>query len=459
MKFNSQLIRIYTKVKDAKKENAIACSLLFFAGIISLYPGSSFLFHAFTVDGFTMRASDFLMADTIVSLLMMLPSLVLFSTGYLLLESHSMGWKLSLVTSIVAFSIGTLNYLNLELALAIGIASAIAAILEIQNRRNKEIKRKDLPTTVENVAKLGMVISVLFCVAIIVLLIGYVGIRGAPYLNWDFITNIKWSFPHAGAVLNQAASGSMGGILGYAIGSLLVSSFCELIAIPLGLGAAIFLSEYAKQNKLTEIIRFFIETLAGIPSVVIGFLAYVLLVTGTGFFYWGTSVFTAAVALAIMILPWNIRVVEEAMKSVPASYREASFALGATRWETVRNIVLFAASPGIITGLLLGLGAALGETAVLLFAAGFPPTGPQTLPPLNTLFSYKGNFPVLPVFIYRAPLDLPNGQAHIANQLAFNFNIYSVAFAAGFVLIAIYLVICGIALYVRNLLTKKITGT
>ena len=139
-----------------------------------------------------------------------------------------------------------------------------------------------------------MILCVTISVGIVGFLFGYSGIRGSPYLSLDFLTNTNWQFLHAGYVLNHsirpAVSGisanSIGGIAGYAIGSLLLASTCELIAIPLGLGAAIYLSEYAKQNKLTETIRFFIETLAGVPSVVIGLLAFVILVEGTGPFPW-----------------------------------------------------------------------------------------------------------------------------------------------------------------------------
>ena len=157
-----------------------------------------------------------------------------------------------------------------------------------------------------------------------------------------------------------------------------------------------------------------------------------------------------------MILPFNIRVVEEAMRSVPASYREGAFALGATQWDSVKRIVIFAASPGIITGILLGLGAAIGESAVIYLTVRFPPQGPQTLPDISNIFFSKGGFPALPVFILRAPVDLQIGQSNLS--ASFTFEMYSVAFAAAFVLIAIYLTICAIALYARNRLSKKILG-
>ena len=439
--------------------------MLFASGFIALYPGFSFLFHAYSVDGFSRLTSDNLIADTIISLLAMLPALVFFCLGYLLLENHSLGWKFSLVSMLIVSILAALNFLEIKLALAMGIPIAIAVAMEVNSRLIKQANVKDEAIIVERVAKLGMIVSVIVSVTIIAFLFGYAGVRGAPYLNWDFITNTNWQWVHAGAVLNHAitnpvegiATSSLGGIAGYAIGSLLLAATCELIAIPLGVGAAIYLSEYAKQNIVTETIRFFIETLAGIPSVVIGLLAYVIFIDkATGPLHWGFSLPTAAVALAIMILPFNIRVVEEAMRSVPFAYREGSYALGASQWETVRRIILFAGAPGIITGILLGVGAAIGESAVVLLTAGPLPVGPVTLPTIQLLFSSNRSFPSLPVFVYRAPFDLQIGQSQLISS--FNFEMYSVAFAAAFVLIAIYLSICALALLLRNYLSKKIQG-
>jgi phosphate transport system permease protein len=248
----------------------------------------------------------------------------------------------------------------------------------------------------------------------------------------------------------------MGGVLGFAIGSLLLVGFCELIAFPLGLGAAIYLAEYSSQNKLTGIVRFFIETLAGIPSVIIGLVGYAVFVVGAA--HWGVSLAGGGLSLAFMILPWNIRIAEEAIKSVPTSYREASFALGATQWQTVRKAVLLAALPGIITGVLLGVGAALGETIVVAMTAGDAPTGPQVLPSLFHLFSFNQIIPTLTVFIWRAPILLSFSTNASSSTTDLVFKYYSVALAGSFVLIMMYLVICAVALIARNYLNKKLTG-
>jgi phosphate transport system permease protein len=355
----------------------------------------------------------------------------------------------------VAVLLAVANYGNVGLALAIGVLSGLAAILEIRSRRKTMSNQKDSPTTTENLAKFGLRLSGLVCISILVGMIVYITVRASPYISWDLFTNTNWSWQSAAKVLNGVSSGSMGGLLGYAVGSLLLVGFCEFIAIPLGLGAAIYLAEYATQNKLTSIVRFFIETLAGIPSVIIGLVGYAVFVVGTA--HWGNSLVGGGLALAFMILPWNIRIAEEAMKSVPSSYREASFALGATQWQTVRRAVLFAALPGIITGVLLGVGAALGETIVVAMTAGDAPSGPQVLPNLAQIFSLHTNIPTLTVFIWRAPqlLTLNTGGSGTTDIV---FKMYGVAIAGSFVLIVIYLAICAIALIARNYLNKKITG-
>ncbi len=451
----SRLIRTIQNLKEKEKENLLTGGLLFATALIALLPSLSFLVNAYAVDGFTVQTSDLLIADTVIGLLMMLPSFALFSIGYVLLESHSMGWKLSLAACVATISLAALNYVSLELALSIGVICAIATIMEIRNRRTSETKHKDHPLIIENLAKIGMIICIAVCISVIVFLFVYSGIRGSFYLNWDFITNLKWNMVTAGTLANTAQPGSIGGIgiMGYVIGSLLLAFFCEIIAIPIGLGAAIFLSEYAKQNIITEVIRFFIETLAGIPSIVIGLIAYGLFVQGG--FSMGFTFTAGVLGLALMILPWNIRVAEEAMRSVPASYREASFALGATKWDTVRKVVLYAASPGIITGILLGGGAALGESAVIYLASGGTPTGPSALPPLGSLFAQNQQFPALPVLIYRIPYDFSGVTKAVPGYV---FNVYSMAFASAFILIVVYLAVCFTALFVRNRLTKKITG-
>ena len=454
---NSSLMTgIYNYFKKKRKENLLASSLLFVAGVIASLPGVIHLFNSLSSDGFDILTLNALIADITYSLLLILPGLVLFSIGYMLWESHSLGWKLSIAACGAVALLAVANYLDIELALTIGVLTGLAATLEIKTRRKTSNKLKDSPTVTENLAKFGLRLSGLVCMSILVGMVAYTAARASPYISWDLFTNMNWSWANAARVLTGVSSGSMGGVLGYAIGSLLLVATCEFIALPLGLGAAIYLAEYSSQNKLTSIVRFFIETLAGIPSVVIGLVGYAVFVVGTA--HWGNSLIGGGLALAFMILPWNIRIAEEAMKSVPTSYREASFALGATQWQTVRGVVLFAALPGIITGVLLGVGAALGETIVVAMTAGGASPGPQVLPSLSQIFSSHTSIPALTVFIWTAPnsLSLNTGASGSITNLV--FKMYSVALAGSFVLIVIYLAICAVALIARNYLNKKIMG-
>ena len=170
----------------------------------------------------------------------------------------------------------------------------------------------------------------------------------------------------------------------------------------------------------------------------------------------GYSALAAALSLSFMILPWNIRIAEESFKSVPMAYREASFALGASQWQTVRKAVLFAALPGILTGFLLGVGAAMGETAVVLYTAGLTD---GTLPTGSRLLSLKtGPIPTLTVFVYQCKDSFQFNANVMGTVNNLSFHIQSLLFAGASVLILMYLAICIVGLFVRNYLTKKIKG-
>ena len=446
MSSNFRKIRIFEYFRKKEKRCLAICSFLFISGVIAALPGAIHLIGAASKDGFTLVSSSSLIADCAISLLMMTPILVFFAIAYLMLENHSMGWKLSYAAGAIALLLGLSGNFNVGLALSISILCFFAATLMLQNMRGSKTS-KDLPIVTENLAKFGIRISGLVCVVILLGILVYIGIRAAPYLSWNFMTSPSWTWKTAAFVLNGEKTGSMGGIAGYAVGSLILVFVCEIIAVPLGLGAAIYMSEYARQDKLTSFIRFFIETLAGIPSVIIGLVGLAIFVFGG--FKLGLSVVGGGLSLAFMTLPWNVRVVEEAIKAVPASYREASFALGATKWQTVRRAVLFAALPGIITGVLLGFGAALGETIVVAMTAGDAPPVVTGLPTVGV----HQAIPTLTVFIWRAPTLLTIGANHESI-----FNMYGVAFAAAFVLIIMYLAVCVLALIARNYLSNKIKG-
>lgn len=191
----------------------------------------------------------------------------------------------------------------------------------------------------------GTVIPILFIVIYIIL-------RGAPALSWGFISQMPADGMRAG------------GILPTIIGTVLLTFGTTLFAVPLGIAAAIYLSEYAQDTPLTRVIRIAIINLAGIPSVVYGLFGLGIFVV---FFKLGTSILAASLTLSIMTLPVIISTSEEALRAVPHSFRVVSISLGATQWQTIRRIVLPQSLPGILTGVILGLERAAGETAPILF--------------------------------------------------------------------------------------------
>ncbi|MCM8831541.1 MAG: phosphate ABC transporter permease PstA [Candidatus Omnitrophica bacterium] len=190
--------------------------------------------------------------------------------------------------------------------------------------------------------------------------------KGMPGINWQFLTDI----PRQGM--------RAGGIFPAIVGTIYLVFGAIIFALPIGLFAAIYLSEYAKENLLTRIIKLAIVNLAGVPSVVYGLFGLALFVV---FFKFGTSILSGSLTLGIMILPIIITASKEALESVPYSFREVSLSLGANKWQTIKNIVLPNALPGILTGTILGLGRAAGETAPILFtvAAFYLPKLPKSI--------------------------------------------------------------------------------
>lgn len=185
-------------------------------------------------------------------------------------------------------------------------------------------------------------------------MIGFILIHGARAISWTFLT--------------EAPRDAMtqGGIFPAIMGTFYLTIGAMAIAFPLGVASAIYLSEYAREGRLVRIIRLGINNLAGVPSVVFGLFGLALFVVYFGF---GSSILSGSLTLGFLILPVIIGASEEALKSVPQTYREASLALGATKWETIFKVVMPAALPGILTGSILGIGRAAGETAPIMFTA------------------------------------------------------------------------------------------
>ena len=179
--------------------------------------------------------------------------------------------------------------------------------------------------------------------------------RGLPHVTWTFL-----SAP-------PTDSGRGGGVLPQLVGTLAVTALGVAVATPLGLGTAIYLTEYTREGTLTRLIRFGAESLAGVPSIIFGLFGFVFFVITLGL---GWSILAGGLTLAFMILPTVIRTSEEAIKSVPASHREVSLSLGASKWQTITLVVLPAALPGILTGMILGVGRSISETAAVIFTAG-----------------------------------------------------------------------------------------
>jgi phosphate transport system permease protein len=209
-------------------------------------------------------------------------------------------------------------------------------------------------------------ISSFLIIGFLFFILGYILKNGISAISWEFIT--------------QMPRGEMtkGGIIPAIIGTLYLMIGSSLVSIPIGIVTAVYITEYAKKPGVVRIIRLGINNLAGVPSVVFGILGLSLFVVFLGF---GTSILAGSLTLGILNLPVIIRSTEEALRVVPATYREASLSLGATRWQTIYKIILPVALPGILTGIMLSLGRAAGETAPIMFtaAAYFTPDLPASI--------------------------------------------------------------------------------
>jgi phosphate transport system permease protein len=280
---------------------------------------------------------------------------------------------------------------------------------------------------------LGIMATSVGLIALTMLVVD-LAVSGLTRINFDFFTN----FPSRRA--------SQAGILSAWVGSLLVMLVTASIGIPLGVAAGIYLEEYAPRNIWTNIVEINVSNLAGVPSIVYGLLALGLFVYGFGT---GRSIFTAGLTLALLILPIIIVSTREAIRAVPWSLREAAYGIGATKWQVTRDHVLPAAIPGILTGVIIGISRAIGETAPLVtigalsFIAFLPPapvTG--TFPFISFAWMFEG-FTVLPIQLFNW-VSRP-GQDFHAN-----------AAAAGLVLLAVTLMLNAVAIYFRYQLRKKL---
>ncbi|WP_300449905.1 phosphate ABC transporter permease PstA [Accumulibacter sp.] len=278
------------------------------------------------------------------------------------------------------------------------------------------------------------VLALLFALLVFALLFGQMLVNGLPQLSWDFLT----SFPS-----RRAASA---GILSAWVGTVLVMLVTALVAVPLGVGAGIYLEEYAPKNLLTDIIEINVTNLAGVPSIIYGLLALGLFVYQFGL---GHSIAAAGLTLALLILPVVIVATREAIRTIPQQIREGAYACGASKWQVVAHHVVPYSLPGIMTGVIIGLARAIGETApiitigALTFIAFLPPS-PFGQP--GQLLSFEwlaAPFTVMPIQMFNW-ISRP--------EAAFQAN----AAAAGLVLVAMTLSMNAIAIWIRYYFRQKI---
>jgi len=262
--------------------------------------------------------------------------------------------------------------------------------------------------TTQKIAFAILTLLAVIVVLPIVLVVVYIIIQGIGGMSWEFITG----FPRSGM--------REGGILPAVIGTVVLTFGTAVAAIPLGVGAAIYLAEYARDNWLTRAIRLAIINLAGIPSVVYGLFGLGMFVL---FLRFGTSIVAGSLTLGLMTLPVVISTAEEAILAVPQSFRVVSISLGGTKWQTVREVVLPQSLPGIITGIILGLERAAGETAPILFtvAAFYLPRLPSSI--FDQTMALPYHLYVISTQVPGMPVRIQYGTALVLLVLVLSMNV------------------------------------
>ncbi|MBX3639490.1 MAG: phosphate ABC transporter permease PstA [Nitrosomonas sp.] len=278
------------------------------------------------------------------------------------------------------------------------------------------------------------IIALMIAILTFIALFAQMLIDGMPRLSWDFFTSFPSRRPESA------------GILSAWVGTTLVMIVTAATAVPLGIGAGVYLEEYAPKNLFTEILEINVTNLAGVPSIIYGLLALGLFVYQLGF---GQSILSAGFALALLILPVVIVATREAIRSIPIAIREGAYALGATKWQTVSDHLLPYSAAGILTGIIIGLARAIGETApiitigALTFIAFLPPS------PVTEEFPYI-SFEWLTAPFTVMPIQMFNWVSR--PEEAFQLN----AAAAGLVLVVMTLTMNGLAIYLRYRMRKNI---
>ncbi|MED3962903.1 phosphate ABC transporter permease PstA [Niallia taxi] len=290
--------------------------------------------------------------------------------------------------------------------------------------------------TADRIATVVLVVIAAVIVSILVGLFAYILFNGLRYVSFDFLTSPSSNVRAGGGVRDQLFN------------SLYILVITMIISLPLGIGGGIFMAEYARPGKVTDIIRSCIEVLSSLPSIVIGMFGLLMFVNLTG---WGYTILGGALALTVFNLPVLVRVSEDAIRTVPRELKEGSLALGITHWHTIKTVILPSAFPSILTGAILASGRVFGEAAALLFTAGL------STPRLNYLdwnpFSDRS-----PLNIFRPAETLA---VHIwsVNTQGLIPDIEQVSNGASTVLILAVLIFNLLARWIGTLIHKKITAT
>lgn len=292
----------------------------------------------------------------------------------------------------------------------------LPGIGELEKKEKNSIQKRGTRIA-DDIMYVLIYLSAGIAVALLIGILGYVFARGIKEVNWTFLTSVT-------SVLKGTT-----GIAGNILNTIYMVVLTLIIAAPIGIGSAIYLNEYAKPGKIIKMIQFTTETLSGIPSIIFGLFGMVFFGNTLGF---GYSLLTGSLTLAIMVLPLITRNTQEALKTVPDSYRSGALGMGATKWYMIRTILLPSALPGIVTGVILAIGRIVGESAALLFTAGSGFLLPRTAQGYLTKILESGG--TLTIQLY---LSMSKGQ-------------YDVAFGIAVVLLVIVLVI--------NFLTKVLAG-
>jgi phosphate transport system permease protein len=275
---------------------------------------------------------------------------------------------------------------------------------------------------IQKIAFAFVVAAAIIVIAILAIILEDIVVHGLPAISWEFLTQPPQDL------------GRAGGIFPAIIGTLYLVAGAILIALPLGVGAAIYLIEYTRENRITKLIRTGVDLLNGTPSIVFGLFGFAFLVL---YLNLGVCVLVGQITLALMVLPTVIRTTEEALRNIPQSLREGSLALGATKWQTIHKVVLPPAIPGIVTGAILSIGRAAGETAPIMFTA--------------VVFSQR----FLPTSVFQPVMALPYHLFILATNVpGSSTNKYGTALVLLMLVIGFY----SVAIVIRNHFHRKARG-